>query len=161
MTYSPTLYWAVPSALRDLTSVFGMGTGVSPSLSPPETVIRMVFEKYNYIWIILFYHVRKELIKRKYGQASRPISIGKLRLLPTLHLRPINLVFSKGALGACATGDLILRWASHLDAFSGYPIRTQLPSDTTGVITGSPEVRPSRSSRTRDRFSQISCARGR
>ena len=27
---------AVPSALRSLTSVFGMGTGVSSSLRPPE-----------------------------------------------------------------------------------------------------------------------------
>jgi hypothetical protein len=47
VTYSPTLSRAVPSALRDLTSVFGMGTGVSPSLSPPETVIRLLFEKYK------------------------------------------------------------------------------------------------------------------
>ena len=29
----------VPSALKGLTSVFGMGTGVTPSLSPPEWVI--------------------------------------------------------------------------------------------------------------------------
>ena len=28
----------VPSALKGLTSVFGMGTGVTPSLSPPEMV---------------------------------------------------------------------------------------------------------------------------
>src|SRR5215207_7413477 len=36
-TYSPT-HWAraVPSALRGLTAVFGMGTGVSPSPQPPE-----------------------------------------------------------------------------------------------------------------------------
>ena len=31
----------VPSALKGLTSVFGMGTGVTPSLSPPERVIKM------------------------------------------------------------------------------------------------------------------------
>ncbi len=29
---------------------------------------------------------------------------------------------------AYAMGTLILRWASHLDAFSGYPLRTWLPS---------------------------------
>ena len=52
------------------------------------------------------------------------ISIGRLRMSPFLHLRPINLVFSKGTSGAYATGELILGWASHLDAFSGYPIRT-------------------------------------
>ena len=28
---------AVSSALEDLTSVFGMGTGVAPPVSPPET----------------------------------------------------------------------------------------------------------------------------
>ena len=32
----------VPSALKGLTSVFGMGTGVTPSLSPPEMVIYSV-----------------------------------------------------------------------------------------------------------------------
>ena len=31
---------AVPSALKSLTSVFGMGTGVSSSLLPPKTLIR-------------------------------------------------------------------------------------------------------------------------
>ncbi len=35
-TYSPAK--AVPSALEGLTSVFGMGTGVSPPLSPPEII---------------------------------------------------------------------------------------------------------------------------
>jgi hypothetical protein len=33
---SHTVTRAVPSALRGLTAVFGMGTGVSPSLEPPE-----------------------------------------------------------------------------------------------------------------------------
>jgi hypothetical protein len=32
VTYSPTVKTAVPSALKGLTAVFGMGTGVSPSL---------------------------------------------------------------------------------------------------------------------------------
>ncbi len=30
---------AVPSALRGLTAVFGMGTGVTPSLWPPENLV--------------------------------------------------------------------------------------------------------------------------
>ena len=30
---------AVPSALKSLTAVFGMGTGVASSLSPPETLL--------------------------------------------------------------------------------------------------------------------------
>ena len=34
---SHTVTRAVPSALKGLTSVFGKGTGVAPSLWPPET----------------------------------------------------------------------------------------------------------------------------
>jgi len=35
-------------------------------------------------------------------------------------------------------GYLILRLASHLDAFSVYPLRTRLPGHATGVTTGTP-----------------------
>ena len=45
----------------------------------------------------------------------------------------------QGALLAYAMGYLILESASRLDAFSVYPIRTQLPSCTIGMITGAPE----------------------
>ena len=58
-------------------------------------------------------------------------------------------------------GELVSRWVSRLDAFSGYPIDTWLPSDTTGVITGTPEVSPTRSSRTKVRASQVSYAHSR
>ena len=53
---------------------------------------------------------------------------------------------------------LILGWAYYLDAFSSYPLRTWLPSYAVGTTTDSPLVRPSRSSRTKDSSSQISCA---
>ena len=59
---------------------------------------------------------------------------------------------------ACAMGNLILRWASHLDAFSGYPIRRSLLSYATGVTTDTQALRPPRSSRTRGSSSQISIA---
>ncbi len=36
VSYSPGEYSPVPSALEGLTAVFGMGTGVSPPLLPPE-----------------------------------------------------------------------------------------------------------------------------
>src|SRR5678816_4733183 len=58
-------------------------------------------------------------------------------------------------------GDLILRSASRLYAFSGYHNRTSLPSYAVGTTAGTQEVRPSRSSRTKDRSSQISCAHNR
>ena len=57
-------------------------------------------------------------------------------------------------------GNLVLKRASRLDAFSGYPFRTWPTSRTPGGITGTLEVRPSRSSRTRDSPSQVSYARG-
>ena len=41
------------------------------------------------------------------------------------HLQPINLVvFKESSGGLNPQGCIILRWASHLDAFSGYPFRT-------------------------------------
>ena len=68
---------------------------------------------------------------------------------------------TRGLQAGCPAGILILGWASRLDAFSGYPFRTWLPSAAPGGTTGTPEVRPSRSSRTRDRSPQNSCAHGR
>ena len=52
-------------------------------------------------------------------QAYRAISTGRLNALPRLHLRPIDVVVFHGS-----QGDLVLRGASRLDAFSGYPVRT-------------------------------------
>src|SRR4051812_37016992 len=48
-------------------------------------------------------------------------------------------------------GDLILGSASRLYAFSGYHNRTSLPSRAIDMTAGTQEVRPSRSSRTKDR----------
>ncbi len=50
--------------------------------------------------LCLYMPFPRSLYIENYGQAARPISIGKLRLLPALHSRPINLVFSEGASGA-------------------------------------------------------------
>ena len=52
-------------------------------------------------------------------QAYRAISTGRLSALLRLHLRPIDVVVFHGP-----RGDLVLRGASRLDAFSGYPVRT-------------------------------------
>ena len=87
---------------------------------------------------------------------DRAIRTARLHPLPDFHLRPINVMVFHGP-----WGDLVLRLVSRLDAFSGYPFRTWLPGDATGVTTGAPEVRPSRSSRTRDRSSQVSNTHGR
>jgi hypothetical protein len=53
------------------------------------------------------------------NQAYRTISTGQLNALPRLHLRPIDVVVYHGP-----QGYLVLRGASRLDAFSGYPVRS-------------------------------------
>ena len=89
--------------------------------------------------------------------SPHPISNSQLHVLPHFHLCPIYLVVFKGVY-FIRMGYLILRGASRLDAFSVYPFRTWLPGRRLGSPTGTPAVRPSRSSRTKDSSSQISCA---
>ena len=50
---------------------------------------------------------------------DRAIRTARLRLLPSFHLRPINVMVYHGP-----RGGLVLRGVSRLDAFSGYPVRT-------------------------------------
>ncbi|CDN43168.1 hypothetical protein BN871_FO_00160 [Paenibacillus sp. P22] len=53
--------------------------------------------------------------------SPRPISIRQLHALLRFHPEPINLVVYQGSY---ILGNLILRGASRLDAFSAYPVRT-------------------------------------
>ena len=53
------------------------------------------------------------------NQANRAISTGQLSTLLHLHLQPIDVVVFHGS-----QGYLVLRGASRLDAFSGYPVRS-------------------------------------
>ena len=118
------------------------------------------------IWNAVYFGTQKTSYSRNCREGKeeessvRPVSTGKLNALPHLHLRPIDLVVYKGTF-VLLQGYLILRQASRLDAFSGYPFRTWLSCYAVGTTTGPPEVRPSRSSRTRDRPSQISYAHSR
>ena len=86
----------------------------------------------------------------------RAISTGRLKTLLLLHLLPINVVVSHDP-----QRSLILKTASRLDAFSAYPDRTWIPGGAAGATTGIPEVRPTRSSRTKVRPSQTSNAHNR
>jgi hypothetical protein len=88
--------------------------------------------------------------------SPRPISTGRLNTLLCLHLRPINVVVYHGPYQVNPVGNLILERASHLDAFSAYPFRRSLTSRALGRTTGTRELRPSRSSRTRDSLPQVS-----
>ena len=57
------------------------------------------------------------------GTSPRPISTGRLGIT-AVHLRPINPVFCWGPYPVDPVGNLILKRASRLDAFSGYHFRT-------------------------------------
>ena len=92
-----------------------------------------------------------------FRSSPRPISNSQLHALRHFHLCPIYLVVFKGSY-FFRMGYLILRGASRLDAFSVYPFPTWLPGREPGGSTGTPEVSPSRSSRTKDSSSQISYA---
>ena len=92
-----------------------------------------------------------------YRISPRPISDIQLNTLLCLHLWPIYLVVFKGSYS--------LLWGiSHLEG--GFTLRClqrlSLPDLATlpwnWFPTGTPAVRPSRSSRTKDSSSQISCA---
>ena len=88
---------AVPLAHKGLTTVFGMGTGGTPSLSPPTKGNR-----------IRMGSTRQDDAQGR--QAKRTISTGQLSTLLCLHIRPINLVVYKGPSGS-----------AHLEV--GFPLR--------------------------------------
>ena len=72
----------VPSAVEGLTSVFGMGTGVSPLLSLPGILQKII-----------------------YGQVSRSISTGKLNTSLHLHFQPINpVVYGRSSVPRTSSG---------------------------------------------------------
>ena len=52
------------------------------------------------------------------------ISTAQLHRLPDFHMPPIEQVVSLRSYPVDPVGNLILRRASHLDAFSAYPDRT-------------------------------------
>ena len=56
--------------------------------------------------------------------SPRMISTGLLNALLRLHIPPINLVVFQDPYSLEGMGELISRWASRLDAFSGYPVQT-------------------------------------
>ena len=82
---------------------------------------------YLYSYVSLNLQTSDNLLLRifalqKYFRSSlRAISTGQLHTLLHFHLRPINQVVF---LGPYLWGNLILKGASRLDAFSVYPVRT-------------------------------------
>ena len=69
------------------------------------------------------------------------------------------IAYQRGNLPRPLKRNLILWWVSRLYAFSAYPFPTQLLCNALSRTTDTPEVSPTRSSRTRVRSTQISNAR--
>ncbi len=115
---SRALAGQVPSALRGLTALFGMGRGVSPSPGPPENLERpsRSFKTAQRHWV--------SPKRSKNPSSPRPISTSLLQASPPFQIWPINLVVYQGSYSLKGMGELISRSASRLDAFSGYPVRT-------------------------------------
>ena len=88
-------------------------------------------------------------------------SIGRLGPVSSTRRRAATSGLSTWWSATTLKRDLVWRWVSRLDAFSGYPVRTWLPGCAAGATTGPPEVRPPRSSRTRGSSSQVSNTHGR
>ena len=63
------------------------------------------------------------ILKHLIGLNPRSISTGQLNMLPCFHLQPINQIVFLGSYHI-NVGNLILKLASRLDAFSGYPFHT-------------------------------------
>ena len=142
---------SVSSALESLTAVFGMGTGVASPLESPgffcdEDVTRPRRDGTHKrpsgprIDDRIFDLCRDRSFDRTtrwdpripaaaIGSAAKEvkpstISTAQLRRLPDFHMPPIKQVVSLRSYPVDPVGNLILRRASHLDAFSAYPNRT-------------------------------------
>ena len=88
-------------------------------------------------------------------------ALGPLVPLGSTRRRAPTCGLSTSSSPTALQGGLISGRASRLDAFSAYPFRTRLPGRAPGGATGTPLVRPTRSSRTKVRTPQASDARNR
>ena len=106
-------------------------------------------------------HGRLVLVSSTHYCAYTP-SLSSDRFLyrsPFRETRSLRVAFRGTLTGT--TGTLILGCASRLDAFSGYHVAHGYPANTSNEIAGTPEVLPTRSSRTRVRPPQGSYAHSR
>ena len=126
---------AVPSALRGLTAVFGMGTGVALAPRPPAILgvqrqrhpclaMPPVVSGVCSVVLLVLQQSRAALQPLKMhsmagetdcGQASRAISTARLHMLPCFHLPPINVIVSHDPSERFCAGNV------HLGR--GFPLR--------------------------------------
>ena len=122
---------AVPSALKGLTSGFGMGPGVSPSPWPPKLygdVGNLELTDYSVA------HGSRPYLENRTVDAKQDLSV---EAKPLGLLVPVSCTRYRASTSGLSTqssswgpyqvnpeGVLILKRASRLDAFSGYPFQT-------------------------------------
>ncbi len=91
---------AVPSALRGLTSLFGMGRGVSPAVKPPTlkflSELRSFWEKSLFCSYIKEGNRNQNANLKNLMVSPRTISTPSLNVSPHLHVEPIDLVIFQG-----------------------------------------------------------------
>ena len=124
----------------------------------PKTLLVVELTSNEADWVIQGYESRADSLRRV-NSMDKPN--GRLVLVSYMHYCTSTSNLSTGWSSRALQGDLILERASRLYAFSGYHNRTSLPSRAIGMTTGTQEVRPSRSSRTKDSPPQISYAHSR
>ena len=137
---------AVSSSRRGLTSLFGMGRG-----APPRNGRHLC---------LLGLGGRGKPAQARGGR-FRAEALGPLVPLGSTCRHAPTCGLSTSSSATALQGGLISGRASRLDAFSAYPLRTRLPGRAPGGATGTPLVRPTRSSRTKVRSPQASDARNR
>ncbi len=119
----PRLSGAVPLALGVFTAEFGMGSGALPPAmaTRPGEPAAGDRERVTGVWRpgLAAGCGRPPALRPGGGMRVRAISTGRLHRLLGFHPRPIDVVVFHGS-----RRDLVLRGASRLDAFSGYPVRT-------------------------------------
>ena len=106
-------------------------------------------------------HSRRPTVPLPVGSGTRAEAFGPLVPLGSTCRHAHTCGLSTWSSPTALQGGLISGRASRLDAFSAYPFRTRLPGRAPGGATGSPLVRPTRSSRTKVRSPQASNARNR
>ena len=144
---------AVSSSRRGLTSLFGMGRGAPPRHSRHLALIGLSG------WGEDRHTDSDPRCPLSLGHKSE--AFGPLVPLGSTSRDAHTCGLSTSSSTTALQGGLISGRASRLDAFSAYPLRTRLPGRAPGGATGTPLVRPTRSSRTKVRAPQASNARNR
>ena len=109
----------VPSALRGLTSLFGMGRGGHPCYNHHKTITHG-YESILWHWVL----GKNNFLCKKYFRAALQEVFGQL-VLVNFDITAFTFpAYQPGSLPGSWYGKLILKSASRLDAFSAYPFRT-------------------------------------